>query len=166
MTDSDVLQKASADLRELLSQEEQVRRTIDGLTRRHLQLQDEIENLKTTISVMRRYMNEERSEERPKEQLLLTPPDVEEMTTADLARTIIEVKGGRARTQEIIAEMEKLGKLRAGNKNNYNLLLQALARHPDEFVRPEPGVWEIVAPVRERVAQRLAGLAEGGQHKT
>lgn len=161
LTAEEILKKATADLRELRSDEEQTRRTIDGLQARLVRVQREVESLENAIAVLRRYADGSGlSVERAEEQPILTPPQTEGMTISDMAHAILEMSGGTARTQTLIAELERLGKMRPGNKNNYNMLLQALSRRPEEFVRNEPGVWSLAPSIEARSQGRLAELRE------
>jgi hypothetical protein len=116
--DSDFLARVRARLEEITAHEAQIRREEEALREKRSRLATERDELLHVLELYGRVMG-------------VPVPDRPAPVTESipvLTERFLRARGGSATVKEIVAELERLGKLRGPQANHYNVVFGALRR--------------------------------------
>ena len=138
------LQRADAELSELINVDLALAAQEDGVRRKRAELGERIERIRASVRTYHELMGIEQQAVPSSE---LFGGEIPQGTIADMAAKLIETRGGPMKVADIVTELEKLGKLKPGGggdsgRGNYGTVFGTLDRSR-RFVKTGAGEFGI-----------------------
>lgn len=163
-----LLARAQEQISDLRRQDDQLRRTAEGISAKRVGLANEIAKVETAIEVFAALLPKESQLKKAAGFVLrIAASLIMAGTIGDAAERFMAANGGKAAVTELVTAFQEAGRVTDDGKAAYRVLYATLDRDP-RFERLSPGVYGLRLPLTPEAIARIGGSAHtnGTSHIT